>query len=119
MGRTVVFERFDITFIPKAIINLTSQNGQALQVDNLVQVRWNCPSVGTSANGRTVTDHSFKVLSAVNPRMIHFNVRRMEKFIGTVTYPILATDSSEVLQIQLKIGIMIARACKSGLWLMS
>merc|ERR1712080_724787 len=76
--------------------------GQALQVDNLVQVRWNCPSVGTSANGRTVTDHPFKVLSAVNPRMIHFNVRRMEKFIGTVTYPVLATDTSEVLQIQLK-----------------
>ena len=108
-ARTVIFERFDITFIPKAIINLSSTDGQALQVDNLVQVRWNCPSLtpvpqvsGSPLYLRTVTDHPFKVLSAVNPRMIHFNVRRMEKFVGTVTYPLEATDDTECLQIQLK-----------------
>ena len=108
-ARTVVFERFDITFIPKAIINLSSTDGQALQVDNLVQVRWNCPSIvptpqvtGADLYVRTVTDHPFRVLSAVNPRMIHFNVRKMEKYVGTVTYPVVATDDKEVLQIQLK-----------------
>lgn len=100
-ARTVVFERFDITFIPKAVINLSSTDGQALQVDNLVQVRWRCPSIEVAGN-RVITDHPFKVLSAVNPRMIHFNVRRLGKHIGTATYPVQATDSEAVLQIQLK-----------------
>merc|ERR1711875_212877 len=79
-ARTVICQRFDVTFIPKAIIDLSSSTGQALQVDNLVQVRYICPTVAPhdSDVGQIITDHPFRVLSAVNPRMIHLDVAKMQ-----------------------------------------
>jgi len=104
-ARTVICQRFDVTFIPKAIIDLSSSTGQALQVDNLVQVRYICPTVAPhdSDVGQIITDHPFRVLSAVNPRMIHLDVAKMQRIVGTATYPLFANDNlNPVLQIQLK-----------------